>query len=58
MKEDALRKGAHQICNVKLETASISKGARDQIGSVEVYAYGTGLIKLGGPDGIRKPTDP
>ncbi|MCK5872888.1 MAG: YbjQ family protein [Methylococcales bacterium] len=45
MKEDALDKGAHAIFNVKLETASIYKGRGQQIGSVEVYAYGTALIK-------------
>lgn len=43
MKEDALRRGASMIINVRLETASISKGQGDQIGSVEVYAYGTAL---------------
>ena len=44
MKEDARTKGASQIFNVKLETASISKGAGEQIGCVEVYAYGTGIV--------------
>ncbi len=44
MKEQAKLKGAHTICNVKLETASITKGKKQQIGSVEVYAYGTALI--------------
>jgi len=44
MKEEALALGAKSIFNVKLETASISKGSRDTIGSVEVYAYGTALI--------------
>ncbi len=44
MKEDAARKGAHSIFNVKLETASIYKGRKNQVGSVEVYAYGTALI--------------
>lgn len=44
MKEDARYKGAKMIINVRLETASISKGKGDQIGSVEVYAYGTALI--------------
>ena len=43
MKEDAHRLGANMVINVKLETASISKGAANQIGSVEVYAYGTAL---------------
>lgn len=45
MKEEALEKGAHAVFNVKLETASIYKGRGQQIGSVEVYAYGTALIK-------------
>ena len=44
MKTDAKEKGASQIFNVKLETSSISKGGANQIGSVEVFAYGTGLI--------------
>jgi len=43
MKEDAVKKGARAIFNVKLETASIQKGKKGQIGSVEVYAYGTAL---------------
>jgi uncharacterized protein YbjQ (UPF0145 family) len=46
MKEDAIKLGAASIINVKLETASISKGKRGQIGSVEVYAYGTAIINL------------
>lgn len=45
MKEDAISKGAKSIFNVKIETASISKGASQQIGSVEVIAYGTALIE-------------
>lgn len=44
MKESARAKGAEMIVNVKLETASITKGRQQQIGSVEVYAYGTALI--------------
>lgn len=43
MKEDAIASGAQMIVNVKLETSSITKGAGDQIGAVEVYAYGTAL---------------
>ncbi|MEM6709303.1 MAG: YbjQ family protein [Pseudomonadota bacterium] len=43
MKEEAQRLGAAMVINVRLETASISKGAGDQIGSIEVYAYGTAL---------------
>ena len=44
MKEDAIEKGSKHIVNVKLESCSISKGAKGQIGSVEVFAYGTALI--------------
>ncbi len=43
MKAKAQELGAHTIINVKLETASIYKGKKQQIGSVEVYAYGTAL---------------
>jgi uncharacterized protein YbjQ (UPF0145 family) len=35
--------GADQIINLRLETSSISKGERNQIGSVEVLAYGTAV---------------
>jgi uncharacterized protein YbjQ (UPF0145 family) len=34
---------ADQIINLRLETSSISKGARRQIGSVEVLAYATAV---------------
>lgn len=44
MKEDARRHGAKMIFNVKLETASISQGGANQLGSVEVYAYGTAMV--------------
>jgi len=44
MKAEAKAKGAKLVVNVKLETASITKGQKQQIGSVEVYAYGTALI--------------
>lgn len=43
MKEDAMAMGAQMIINVKLETSSITKGSGDQVGAVEVYAYGTAL---------------
>ena len=46
MKERAKLIGANMIINVKLETASISKGAKQQIGCVEVIAYGTALIPV------------
>ena len=44
MKLEAQACGAEMVINVKLETASISKGKRNQTGCVEVYAYGTALI--------------
>ncbi|MDH3510323.1 MAG: YbjQ family protein [Gammaproteobacteria bacterium] len=34
---------AKQIINLRIETSSIFKGAKDQIGSVEVLAYATAL---------------
>jgi uncharacterized protein YbjQ (UPF0145 family) len=45
MKEQAAAKGARYIFNVKMETSSISKGSKDNIGSVEVLAYGTAIIQ-------------
>jgi uncharacterized protein YbjQ (UPF0145 family) len=45
MKEEANALGANLIFNVKFETASISKGSKNQIGSVEVLAYGTAFIE-------------
>jgi len=44
MKAEARKKGLNTIVNVKLETASITKGNKNQVGAVEVYAYGTGLL--------------
>jgi uncharacterized protein YbjQ (UPF0145 family) len=44
MKEEAKDLGAKLIFNVKFETSSISKGRKNQIGAVEVYAYGTAFI--------------
>lgn len=44
MKEKAASLGAAMVFNVKYETASISKGRGNSIGSIEVLAYGTALI--------------
>lgn len=44
MQDEARHKGAQSVFNIKFETASISKGARDTVGSVEVLAYGTAVI--------------
>lgn len=44
MKEHADKLGAEMIFNIKLETSSIFKGRKNQVGSVEVLAYGTALI--------------
>lgn len=43
MQERAKELGANMIFNVRLETSSISKGARRSVGSVEVLAYGTAI---------------
>jgi uncharacterized protein YbjQ (UPF0145 family) len=43
MKDEAEQLNADIIFNVKLETASIYKGRGNNIGSVEVLAYGTAL---------------
>lgn len=43
MKEDARQTGHSVVFNVKLETASISKGQPNSITTVEVLAYGTAL---------------
>lgn len=44
MKEEAHRYNATLVLNVRYETASIYKGNGNNIGSVEVLAYGTALI--------------
>jgi uncharacterized protein YbjQ (UPF0145 family) len=43
MKEEARRLGPCKIFNVKIETASISKGGGGAIGTLEVLAYGTAV---------------
>ena len=45
MKAQAEEMGAEYVFNVKYETASISKGRNNTIGSVEVLAYGTALMR-------------
>lgn len=55
MKKRASDSGANRIFNIKLETASISKNARGNIGSVEVLAYGTALIPVDAPVIPREP---
>lgn len=47
MKEEAQALGGHIVFNVKVETASISKGRKNTVGSVEVLAYGTTFVKAG-----------
>jgi len=44
MKQQADDLGADMVFNIKIETASISKGRKQTVGSVEVLAYGTALI--------------
>lgn len=43
MKAEAKAKGAGSVWNVRLETSSISKDARQGVGAVEVLAYGTAI---------------
>ena len=43
MKEDA--KDASEIINVRIETSSISKNTSNNIGSIEVLAYGTAIYR-------------
>nr|WP_320010838.1 heavy metal-binding domain-containing protein [uncultured Desulfobulbus sp.] len=40
---------ADQIINLRLETSSISKGGKKQLGSVEVLAYGTAIYFQSSP---------
>ena len=47
MKEQARAMNAEYVFNIKYETASISQGRGNSIGSVEVLAYGTALIPPG-----------
>jgi len=44
LQEKADLHNAKVVYNLKLETSSISKGAKDRIGSIEILAYGTALI--------------
>jgi len=46
MKEEASTLNADKIFNIKIETSSISNNASGNIGSVEVFAYGTALVNV------------
>ena len=43
MKEQAKEQHSNMIFNIKFETASISKGASGNIGSIEVFVYGSAI---------------
>jgi uncharacterized protein YbjQ (UPF0145 family) len=45
LQEQADLYNASAVYNLKFETSSISKGAKDRVGSIEVLAYGTALIR-------------
>lgn len=47
MQADARLVGATMVFNTRFETSSISKGAKNAVGTVEVVAYGTGVIPQG-----------
>ncbi|MEN8803303.1 MAG: heavy metal-binding domain-containing protein [Thiogranum sp.] len=44
LQDEARHKGGNMVFNIKFETASISKGAKNTVGSIEVLAYGTVVI--------------
>lgn len=46
MKEEARKKGAHMIVNMRLETSTIGRSAnkKKKIGSIETLAYGTAVV--------------
>lgn len=43
MKEQAQANNASMVVNVRIETSSVFQNAQQQLGSLEVYAYGTAL---------------
>ena len=43
MKEQARQANSNMVFNVKFETASISKGVKGNIGSIEVFVYGSAV---------------
>ena len=43
MKSEAKKLGAEQIFNIRFETSSISKGASNNLGSIEVLVYGSAI---------------
>ena len=43
MKESA--EGANEIINIRIETSSISKNSAENVGAVEVLAYGTAVYR-------------
>ncbi|PHR91543.1 MAG: hypothetical protein COA69_10105 [Robiginitomaculum sp.] len=43
MKEQAHANNASMVANVRIETSSVFQNAQQQLGSLEVYAYGTAL---------------
>ena len=46
MKSNASAIGANTVFNIKFETASISKGASGNIGSIEVLVYGSAIKRV------------
>ena len=43
MKEQAKQLGSNMVFNIKFETSSVSKGKKNNIGSVEVFVYGSAI---------------
>ena len=44
MQQQASELGAQAVINTKFETSRISGNANKSVGSIEVLAYGTGMI--------------
>lgn len=58
MKKNAKKLNADYVFNIKMETSSISKGAKNSIGSVEVLAYGTAVMIEKSPTGQIAVNEP
>jgi len=52
MQQQASKLGAGMVINLRMETASISKGEQQTVGSVEVLAYGTAIITRDAPSRV------
>lgn len=56
MKEQARALRCNAVANVRVVTTSISQGGNNQLGTVEVLAYGTAMVFQ--PPGVRRRATP